>query len=94
MLNKSEYYQATRAIIEQLLKEDQEYDSTEECDASFDTLKKKLVKASILRFPNWSVKFYVHIDASGIEIGAILTQPGDDGMDYPIVYISKKLNKA
>ena len=36
----------------------------------------------------------MHIDASGIAIGAILTQPGDDGMDYPIVYRSWKLNKA
>ena len=36
----------------------------------------------------------MHIDASGIAIGAILTQPGDDGMDYPIVYSSRKLNKA
>ena len=51
-------------------------------------LKKKLVEAPILKFPNWSVKFHVHIDASGIAIGAILTQPGEDGMDYPIVYSS------
>ena len=29
-----------------------------------------------------------------IEIGAILTQPGDDEMDYTIVYSSRKLNKA
>ena len=36
----------------------------------------------------------MHIDASGIAIGAILNQPGDDGMDYPIVYSSQKLNKA
>ena len=36
----------------------------------------------------------MHIDASGIAIGAILTQLGDDGMDYPIVYSSRKLNKA
>ena len=56
-------------------------------------LKKKLVEAPILRFPNWSIKFHIHIDASDIEIGAILTQPGDDGMDYPIVYSSQKLNK-
>ena len=45
----------------------------------------KLVEASILRFPNWSTKFHVHIDASGLAIGAILSEPGDDRMDYPIV---------
>ena len=57
--------------LEELLKEYQEYEWTKECDASFDMLKKKLVEAPILRFPNWSVKFHVHIDASVIEIGAI-----------------------
>ena len=36
----------------------------------------------------------MHIDALGVAIGAILTQPGEDGMDYPIVYSSRKLNKA
>ena len=61
---------------------------------SFGKLKRKLIEAPILRFPNWSIKFHVHIDASGLAIGAILTQLGDDGMDYPIVYSSKKLNKA
>ena len=80
--------------LEELLKEDQEFKWTEEFQISFDKLKRKLVEAPILKFPNWSTKFHVHIDASGIAIGAILTQPGDDGMDYPIVYSSRKLNKA
>ena len=75
--------------LEELLKENQEYEWTEECDASFDTLKKILVESHVLQFPNWSIKLYVHIDASGIEIDALLTQRGDDGMDYPIVYISR-----
>ena len=77
-----------------MLRDDQEFNWIEECDISFKKLKGKLVEAPILRFPNWSIKFHVHIDASGLAIGAILTQPGDDGMDYPIVYSSRKLNKA
>ena len=79
--------------LEELLREDQEFDWTDECNISFETLKWKLVKAHILRFPNWSIKFHIHIDASGLAIGVILTQPGDNGMDYPIVYSNKKLNK-
>ena len=79
--------------LAELLKENQEYEWIEECDASFDTLKKKLVQALILRFPNLSFNFHVHIDALGIAISAILTQPGDDGMNYPIIYNSRKLNK-
>ena len=60
----------------ELLREDQEFNWTEECDTSFDTLKRKLVEAPILRFSNRSIKFHVHIDASGLVIGEILTQLG------------------
>ena len=80
--------------LEELLREDQVFDWIEECNISFETLKRNLVEAPILRFLNWSIEFHIHIDASGLAIGAILTQPGDDGMDYPIVYSSRKLNKA
>ena len=79
--------------LEELLREDQEFNWKEECHILFEKLKGKLVEAPILKFPNWSIKFQVHIDASGLAIGEILTQLGDDGMDYPIVYSSKKLNE-
>ena len=80
--------------MEELLRDDQEFNWIEECDILFKKLKRKLVEAPILRFPNWSTKFHVHIYASGLAIGEILTQPGEDGMDYPIVYSSRKLNKV
>ena len=80
--------------LEELLREDKEFNWTEECHISFEKLKRKLVEAPILSFTNWLIKFHVHIDATGLAIGAILTQPGDDGMDYPIVYSSRKLNKS
>ena len=76
------YYSDMTYPLEELLREDKEFVWTEECNISFEKLKGKLVEAPILRFPNWSTKFHVHIDASGLAIGAILTQPGDDGMDY------------
>ena len=79
--------------LEEPLREYQKFNWTEECDTSFDTLKRKLVEAHILRFPNWSIKFHVHIDASGLAIGVILIQCGEDGMDYLIIYSSRKLNK-
>ena len=88
------YYLDMTYPLEELLREEREFDWTKECNISFETLKRKLVEAPILRFPNLSTKFHVHIDASGLAIGEILTQPGDDGMDYPIVYSSIKLNKA
>ena len=38
--------------LEELLKEDQYFKWIEECQISFDKLKRKLVKAPILKFPN------------------------------------------
>ena len=80
--------------LEELLREDHKFDWIEECNISFETLKRKLIEAPSLRFPNWSTKFHIHIDASSLEIGAILTQQEDDRMDYPTVYSSRKLNKG
>ena len=67
------YYSNMTYPLEELLREDNKFDWTEECNISFEKLKRKLVKAPILRFPNWSTKFHVHIDASGLAIGEILT---------------------
>ena len=88
------YYSDMTYPLEELLREDQEFDWTEECNISFNTLKRKLVEAPILKFLNWLIKFRVHIDTSGLAIGMILTQLGDNGMEYPIVYNTRKLNKA
>ena len=57
-------------------------------------LKRNLVEAPILKFPDWLRKFHVHIDASALAIDVILAQPVDDSIDHPNVYARKKLNKA
>ena len=46
------YYSDMTYPLEELLRKDQEFDWTEECNISFETLKRKLVEAPILRFPN------------------------------------------
>ena len=46
------YYSDMTYPLEELLREDQEFDWIEECNISFETLKRKLVGAPILRFPN------------------------------------------
>ena len=61
---------------------------------AFETRKKKLGKAPILRFPDWSKKFHFHIDALAIIVGPILAQPRDDNLDHPNAYASCNLNKA
>ena len=67
---------------------------TNECDISFEKLKKALVSAPILKAPDWNIPFHVHIDASNFAIGCILAQPGEHNMDFPISYASRQLNIA
>jgi hypothetical protein len=68
--------------MENLLRKDETFRWTPECDKSFETLKEKLITTPILIFPNWEKEFHVHVDASGISLGAILTQPEDGAMDH------------
>jgi hypothetical protein len=39
-------------------------------------------------------KFIVTTDAAGVGLGAVLSQIGDDGLEHPICYASRLLNKA
>ena len=59
--------------MEELLRINVPYHWIEEFQHSFELLKRKLVEAPILKFPYWSKKFYVHIDASALAVSSILT---------------------
>ena len=65
-----------------------------ECDNAFTVLKEKLVSAPILVFPNWNIEFHVHVDTSGITLGAVLAQPGEGNLDHPVYFDSRKLSQA
>jgi hypothetical protein len=80
--------------LENLLKKSELFQWTPKCNRAFDILKEKLNTTPILIFPNWEKEFHVHVDASGISLGAILAQPGDGNTDHPIYFVSRKLSKA
>ena len=66
----------------------------DECEQSFEKLKAALTSAPILKAPDYSKVFHVHVDASAYAIGCILAQPRDNHMDFPICYASRQLNAA
>jgi len=59
--------------MEKLLKKDVTFCWNEDYKKSLDVLKEKMVTAPNLVFPDWKKEFHVHVDASCIELGAILT---------------------
>ena len=64
-----------------------------ESDESFQTLKTALTQKPILRLPNFEKQFVLQTDASDSGLGAVLLQEYD-GVNMPVMYISRKLNGA
>jgi hypothetical protein len=53
-----------------------------------------MITAPILVFPDWSKEFNVHVDASYIALGVVLTQLGARDIDHPIAFSNKKIYTA
>jgi hypothetical protein len=85
-------YAQIKTPMEKILKKYSKFQWTEECQQSFDTLKKKMVTAPILVFPHWSKEFNVHVNASSIELGVVLAHPGAGDIDHPIAFARRKLS--
>ncbi|KAA3674184.1 uncharacterized protein DEA37_0001986 [Paragonimus westermani] len=69
---------------------------SDECSASFETLKDKLTTPPILAFPDVSDeagKFVLDTDASNVSIGAVLSQETPEG-EVVIAYASRCLDKC
>jgi hypothetical protein len=80
--------------MEKLLKKDIKFQWNDECQQILDILKEKMVTTPILVFPDWSKEFHVHVDASSIELGVVLTKPGERDIDHPIAFASRKLSES
>jgi hypothetical protein len=59
------------------------------CDKAFETLKGILVKALVLKLPDFDKDFEIHSDASDFAIGGIIVQDG-----RPVAFENKKLNET
>jgi hypothetical protein len=52
-----------------------------------------MVTKPILGFPYWEKTFHMHVDASSINLGAILVQLVAGELDHPIAFDSRKLSE-
>ena len=69
------------------------FEWSETCQQSMDTLKKLLTTAPLLVMPNSTDPFILDTDASQCTIGGVLSQI-QDGVEHPVAYASKKLSRA
>lgn len=66
---------------------------TESCQAAFENLKGVLTLEPVLMAADFGKPFKLVIDASDVGVGAALLQDDDEGVEHPVIYFSKKLNK-
>lgn len=76
-----------------LTRKDSIFHWSEECQKTFDCLKKKLTKPPILAYPDFTKTFTITTDASKYACGAVLSQQ-IDGIDRPIAFASKPFTKG
>jgi hypothetical protein len=76
-----------------LLKKNVKFVWSEACQQAFDKLKALLASEPVLMAPNFHKPFKLAIDASDVGVGAVLLQEDSTGVDKPVSYFSKKLNK-
>jgi hypothetical protein len=80
--------------LNDLLKKDQKFERTDECQQAFDELKKRFTKEPVLAMPDQTWPIQIETDASKYVTGAVLTQLDINGDRHPISFISKTLSPA
>ncbi|KAF8755560.1 Encoded by [Rhizoctonia solani] len=61
---------------------------------AFQELKALVTKSLVLIHSNPELPYYLETDASGVAMGAILSQQGEDNRLHPIAYMSKSFSGA
>ena len=65
--------------------------SSENCSKAFSELKEMLLSYPVLKNVSFSLPFTLQVDASNVGVGAVLSQPDEQGLAHPVAYFSRKL---
>lgn len=80
--------------LHKLLRKNEKFVWSEECEESFNQIKKYLCSQPVLEIFDKDLPIKIFTDASIEGIGAILKQTQPDGKDKPVAFFSKKLNES
>jgi hypothetical protein len=75
--------------LNDLLKKDHKFEWTNDCQKSFEELKKRFTEEPVLIMPDQTKPFQIKSDASKYASGAVLTQLDSNGDRHPCAFISK-----
>jgi len=78
----------------QLLKKNNDYIWTKECNEAFEDIRQCLLTDPILSYPDFSKEFIIRTDASTQGIGAVILQVEEDKLEHPICCVSRTLTKS
>ena len=84
------FSQTARPLFD-LLKHDQKFKWTQNCEKSFQTLKDSICNDAILLYPDYNKQFHLTTDASGTALGATLSQE-KDGVLRPVAFTGRSLH--
>ena len=79
----------TLAPLSRLCSPKQKWRWTSVEESAFTSIKKIVARETLLSYPNFSLPFDIHTDASQVQLGSVISQNGK-----PIAFYSRKLNPA
>lgn len=92
-----EYIEESAIILDplhNLLRKNQPFTWSKECQKAFETVKNLLCSQPVLEIFDQDLPIVIYTDASLEGLGAVLKQIQKNGEEKPVAYFSKKLNKA
>jgi hypothetical protein len=80
--------------LNRLLIKDTTFKWTKDCQRAFETLKQALTTTRVMAYTVFEKPFILSCDASGMSIGYVLSQIGDDNKEHVIALGDRALNKC
>ena len=74
-----------------LTRKDTPYEWSPKCEAAFVHLKRLLTESPVLAYPHFGHEFLLETDASGVGLGAVLSQEDENKAIRPIAFASRTL---